>query len=118
MINIIIGKESNLTNALKKQLLNTVVFSAREQSLIEKIKLLNKYKKFNLIFNNFYPASRINNLNHSNYADFYKQSLLVNSEILRNINKNKIEKIICRSIYFAKTPQRLQKQLFLQMLIL
>ena len=97
MINIIIGKESNLTNALKKQLMNTVVFSARDPRLIDKIKILNKYKKINLIFNNFYPASRINNLSHSNYADFYKQSLLVNSEIFRNINKNKIEKIIYTS---------------------
>jgi len=97
MINIIIGKESNLTNALKKQLSNKVIFSARDPRLIEKIKLLNKYKKINLIFNNFYPASRINNLNNSNYADFYKQSLLVNSEILRNINKNKIKKIIYTS---------------------
>ena len=97
MINIIIGKESNLTNALKKQLLNTAIFSARDSRLIEKIKLLNKYKKINLIFNNFYPASRINNLNNSNYADFYKQSLVVNSEILRNINKNKIKKIIYTS---------------------
>ena len=97
MINIIIGKESNLTNALKKQLMNTVVFSARDPRLIDKIKILNKYKKINLIFNNFYPASRINNLNHSNYADFYKQSLLVNSEIFRNINKIKIKKIIYTS---------------------
>ena len=54
MINIIIGKESNLTNALKKQLLNTAIFSARDSRLIEKIKLLNKYKKINLIFNNNY----------------------------------------------------------------
>jgi nucleoside-diphosphate-sugar epimerase len=97
MINIIIGKESNLTNALKKQLSNTAVFSARDPRLIEKIKLLNKYKKINLIFNNFYPASRINNLNNSNYADFYKQSLVVNSEIFRNINKKKIKKIIYTS---------------------
>ena len=97
MINVIIGKQSNLTNALKKHLLHTVVFSARDPILIDKIKIINKYKKINLIFNNFYPASRINNLNHSNYRDFYKQSLLVNSEILRNINKNKIEKIIYTS---------------------
>jgi len=97
MINIIIGKESNLTNALKKQLQQTVVFSARDPKLIEKIKILNKYKKINLIFNNFYPASRINNLNHSNYTEFYKQSLLVNSQILRNINKNIINKIIYTS---------------------
>ena len=67
MINVIIGKQSNLTNALKKHLLHTVVFSARDPILIDKIKIINKYKKINLIFNNFYPASRINNLNHSNY---------------------------------------------------
>ena len=53
MINIIIGKESNLTNASKKQLCNTVVFSARDSSLIGKIKLLNKYKKINLELNNY-----------------------------------------------------------------
>ena len=46
MINIIIGKESNLTNALKKQLCNTVVFSARDSSLIGKIKLLKDLKSF------------------------------------------------------------------------
>ena len=40
MINIIIGKESNLTNALKKQLMNTVVFSARDPRLIDKIKII------------------------------------------------------------------------------
>ena len=97
MINIIIGKDSNLTKALTKKLLNTKVFSARDPKLIDKIKLLNNYKKINLIFNNFYPANRINNLNHSNYFDFYKQSLLINSEILQNINKNKIKKIIYTS---------------------
>ena len=97
MINVIIGKNSILTNALTKKLSNTVVFSARDSKLIKKIKLLNKYKTINLIFNNFYPAAKINNLNHNNYVDFYKQSLLVNSEILKNINKKKIKKIIYTS---------------------
>lgn len=97
MINIIIGKDSNLTNSLTKHISNAIIFSGRDPKLIEKIKLLNKYKKINLIFNNFYPAARINNLNHINYTDFYKQSLLVNSEILKNINKKKIKKIIYTS---------------------
>ena len=66
MINIIIGKDSNLTNALTKHLSNTIIFSVRDSKLTEKIKLLNRYKKINLIFNNFYPAARINNLNHIN----------------------------------------------------
>ena len=97
MINIIIGENSNLTNVLAKELSNTIIFSARDPNLIKKIKLLNKYKKINLIFNNFYPAAKINNLNFSNYANFYKQSLLVNSEILGNINRKKIKKIIYTS---------------------
>ena len=97
MINIIIGKDSNLTNSLTKHISNAIILSGRDPKLIQKIKLLNKYKKINLIFNNFYPAARINNLNHINYADFYKQSLLVNSEILKNINKKIIKKIIYTS---------------------
>lgn len=97
MINIIIGKESNLTNALRKILINTFIFSVRDPKLIENIKLLKNYKKINLIFNNFYPAAKINDLSQSNYDVFYKQSLLVNSEILRNINKKKINKIIYTS---------------------
>jgi FlaA1/EpsC-like NDP-sugar epimerase len=97
MINIIIGKDSNLTNSLTKHIFNAIILSGRDPKLIEKIKLLNKYKKINLIFNNFYPAARINNLNHINYTDFYKQSLLVNSEILKNINKKIIKKIIYTS---------------------
>ena len=97
MINIIIGKESILTNALTKQLSSTVIFSSRDSKLIKKIKLLKKYKKINLIFNNFYPAAKINNLDHSNYVNFYKQSLLVNSEILENINKTNIKKILYTS---------------------
>ena len=97
MINIIIGEDSNLTNVLAKELSNTIIFSARDPNLIKKIKLLNKYKKINLIFNNFYPAAKINNLNFSNYANFYKQSLLVNSEILGTINRKKIKKIIYTS---------------------
>lgn len=97
MINVIIGEESNLTNALSKELSNKIIFSVRDPKLIKNIKLLNKYKKINLIFNNFYPAAKINNLNSSNYADFYKQSLLINSEILGSINKKKIKKIIYTS---------------------
>ena len=62
--NIIIGKKSVLSNALKKDIKNITILSANSTEIFKTLKFF-KNKKINLIFNNFYPANKLNKLNKS-----------------------------------------------------
>jgi len=92
LINLIIGKDSNLSNALSIRLDDCISVSSRE--LIKDINILSQYerKDINIIFNNFQTAVQLNDLvNSQNYIE---NSILVTSMVLEffkdtgtNINK-------------------------------
>jgi FlaA1/EpsC-like NDP-sugar epimerase len=94
--NIIIGKESFVTKALCKILKNPVVLSANKLDL-EVIKKIQAKNKINIIFNNFFPSSHLNNLTHRDYKNFEKLSLEKLIEVLTIIKPKKINKIIYTS---------------------
>jgi len=96
MINVVIGKDSSLTKELKKSIKNLIILSSRDENLLNEIQKLNKFRKFNLIFNNFYPSKFLSKFD-SNYGDFYHRSLIINTNILKKINFKKINKIIYTS---------------------
>ena len=66
MTTIIIGKRSNLSKELKRKIKNSWIISSKE-FLNLKIK-----NKTNIIINNFFPASEIDNLD--NYDNFINLS--------------------------------------------
>ena len=73
--NIIIGKNSTITQYIYRYLKNTCVFSAnelREKHLKKEIK---NCKKINLIFNNFYPSKNLNSIDTNKYKKFCELSL-------------------------------------------
>ena len=92
LINLIIGKDSNLSNVLSIRLDDCISVSSRE--LIKDINILSQYerKDINIIFNNFQTAVQLNDLvNSQNYIE---NSILVTSMVLEffkdtgtNINK-------------------------------
>ena len=68
--NIIIGKDSSVTNFLCKYLKNIHVFSANELNVNELKDKIKNSKKVNLIFNNFYPSKNLNSIGIKNYKKF------------------------------------------------
>ena len=80
MKNVIIGKNSIISNNLKRILSNVEIISARDEKLEKKIRKINKSvrnkKKINIIFNNFYPSNKISSVNEKDYLDFINLSLL------------------------------------------
>ena len=96
MKTLIIGKDSNLTNFLVKEIKDSNIFSFRE--LIENTDHLEEFlkkKKVNIIINGFYPAKNITTLN--NYEDYVLSSVLVLTKIL-NIFKLHL-KVINKIVY-------------------
>ena len=94
--NIIIGKNSHVTNSLVKFLDNKIVFSSNEFSQ-ENLKKIKSFKKINLIINSFYPAKFLNGLTYHNYESFEKLSIRILIDLLKKINPNQINKIIYSS---------------------
>ena len=95
--NIIIGKNSTITQYICRFLKNNCVLSAnelREEHLKKEIK---DCKKINLIFNNFYPSKNLNRLNTNDYKKFCELSLEKTSFVLAKIPSSKINKIIYTS---------------------
>lgn len=90
---IVIGKHSNLSNHLVDKLNNATVVSSRD--IMSDVNILSKYKdqEINLIFNNFQPAIKLNEM--VNAEDYIMNSIGVTSKILNycltgNIKMNKI----------------------------
>ena len=94
MINLIIGKNSNLTSSLVKDLRNCFIISLNELNF-KNIENIFKDKKINIIINQFYPAKKLSNI--QNYESFYDQSILKVAKFLDNLNHKKINKIIYSS---------------------
>jgi len=96
--NIILGKESLLTKNLIKKNLFSSTFSVRNISAVTEIlNEINKYKKVNIILNNFYPSAKIKELKRQDYVKFYDQSLLFNARLFSKIDPRKINRIIYSS---------------------
>ena len=95
--NIIIGRNSSITRFLCKYLKNTTVLSANELSEFILRKETQKFKKINLILNNFYPSKNLNTLKISNFKKLCELSLEKISFVLEKIPSSKINKIIYTS---------------------
>lgn len=95
MLNLVIGKSSNLSNVLSKKLDNCILISSRE--ILKNIDILFPFKaeKINIVFNNFQPATELNILHN---ADKYMtNSILVTAKILDYFKDTQINKIIYTS---------------------
>jgi len=95
LLTIIIGKNSNLSNNLYKKLTNCFLVSSRE--LLKSISVLSQFKdkKINIIFNNFQPATELNNIQNS--TDYIQNSILSTSIVLEYFKDSDINKIIYTS---------------------
>jgi len=91
---IIIGKNSNLSLFLKESVTNSILVSSRE--IGKNINILDVYKdkKINLIFNNFQPATQLNNLGSSEYIT---NAILSTSLVLDYFKDSDIHKILYTS---------------------
>ena len=94
--NIIIGKNSFLTKSNIKFLKNCLIYSANELNK-KSFDNLKKFKKVNIIFNNFYPSNSLNKLNYLEFKKFCNLSLEKIFLVLENIPSNKIDKILYTS---------------------
>lgn len=95
MKNFIIGKNSNLSRALYGYIKNSTLISLEEKKDIDLI--INYKKKYNLVFNNFYPVSLINKLNIEELTKFYQKSVLENVNLFNKINFKYVNKILYTS---------------------
>ena len=73
--NFIIGKRSNLSKNLKKIIPNSILISLKEKKDVEI--LLKEKNRYNIIFNNFYPVSRLNEISTNNLDIFINQSIVL-----------------------------------------
>ena len=88
----IIGS-GNLSNSLKKKIINSSVLTSKE--FLNNISNINKNKKINLIINSFYSSGKLNNL--TSYEFFVKKTNYEISKILDLLNSKIIDKIIYTS---------------------
>lgn len=99
---IIIGRDSNLSIALKNKIPNCTLLSSRDidKSLLSIVN--NKDETFCFIFNNFYPSTHLNdNLDFNKYI---KQAILNTASVLsfishHNLNVQKIIYTSSSSVY-------------------
>ena len=95
--NIIIGKKSTISKFVQKDLQNSIVLSANNLNEFILKKEIEKSKKINLIFNNFYPSKDLNTLTIKNFKKFCELSLEKIFFVLEKIPSFKINKIIYTS---------------------
>ncbi|WP_345980687.1 SDR family oxidoreductase [Sulfurimonas sp. HSL3-2] len=95
MVTLIIGKNSNLSNALYSKVKNCFLISSRE--LLENIDILSRFKdrRVNIIFNNFQQAIQLNNL--ENASSYITNSILITAKVLDYFKTVDINKIIYTS---------------------
>ena len=94
-INVVIGKRSTISHALKKKIPNIIVLSSNSKK--DMLKLASLKKKVNIIFNNFYPSSKINTISSKDYNNFNQLTLKSIIEIISLIKTSNINKIIYTS---------------------
>jgi UDP-glucose 4-epimerase len=95
LINLIIGKNSNLSNVLLKKLNNVNSLSSR--AILNNINILDEFKekKLNIIFNNFQLSTQLNHLDSS--VSYITNTILSTSKVLDYFNDTNINKIIYTS---------------------
>ncbi len=97
MLNIIVGKRSNLSNHLLESLDNAIAVSSSQT--IESLYQLewSKIDKANLILNQFQPATRLNDL--SNPVGYIENAILTTANILMFVKdkQSKINKVLYTS---------------------
>ena len=93
--NFIIGKRSNLSKNLKKIIPNSILISLNEKKDVEK--LLKEKNRYNIIFNNFYPVSRLNEISTNNLDIFINQSIASSAIFLKRLNFKLVNKILYTS---------------------
>lgn len=94
----IIGKGSNLSSFLSKKIINSKLISSREiLTNIEELNVLKDNLPINIIFNNFQPATKLNEF--FNLENYVVNSILTTSKVLDFIKNNqiKVNKIIYTS---------------------
>jgi nucleoside-diphosphate-sugar epimerase len=99
---IIVGKNSNLSIHLRNNLKDSISISSRD--IASDLNVLFKYKKYkiNIIFNNFQPATKLNEM--INTEEYIMNSIGITSKILNyclinNISINKIIYTSSSSVY-------------------
>ena len=95
--NIVIGKNSSISQFVSKYLQNSLVLSANNLDEFNLKKQIKKSRKINLIFNNFYPSKYLNTLDISNFRKFCELSLEKIFFVLETIPPSKINKILYTS---------------------
>ena len=95
--NIVIGKNSSISQFVIKYLQNSLVLSANNLDEFSLKKQIKKSKKINLIFNNFYPSKYLNTLDISNFRKFCELSIEKIFFVLETIPPSKINKILYTS---------------------
>ena len=93
MINVILGKKSQLTSELKKVLPKSIIFGSDDfinRDIYKKLP-----KKFNLIINIFFPSSQLQNI--KKYEIFFRKNFFYLSQFLDRVDQKKINKIIFSS---------------------
>lgn len=94
----IMGKGSNLSSFLSKKIINSKLISSREiLTNIEELNVLKDNLPINIIFNNFQPATKLNEF--VNLENYVVNSILTTSKVLDFIKNNqiKVNKIIYTS---------------------
>ena len=94
-MNIVIGKNSNLSNTLLEKVDDIVLVSSRD--IINDIDILKIYKgnKKNIIFNNFHPANQLSGVD--NYLNYVQNSITVTAMVLEYFRDSEINKIVYSS---------------------
>jgi nucleoside-diphosphate-sugar epimerase len=111
--NYIIGKRSNLSKNLKKIIPNSILISLKEEKDVEK--LFNERKKHNIIFNNFYPVSKLNEISIDNIDTFINESITSSAFLLKRLNYKLVNKILytsSSSVYDSMENTGYSKDLF------
>ena len=93
--NFIVGKRSNLSKNLGEIIPNSILISLKEKKDLQL--LLNEKKKHNIIFNSFFPVSRLNEISTNNLDIFINQSIVLSAFFLKRLNFKLVNKILYTS---------------------
>ena len=93
--NFIVGKRSNLSKNLGEIIPNSILISLKEKKDLQL--LLNEKKKHNIIFNSFFPVSRLNEISTNNLDKFINETIVQSGSFLKKLNFKLINKILYTS---------------------
>jgi len=97
MVNIVVGKGSNLSKELAKKLDNVVLISSLRAE--EELEELNLEERVNIIFNNFQVSTRLNDL--SNPKEYIERSIMTTANVLDFIKRRELD--VNRIIYTSSS---------------